>query len=64
MKQGIIFEVSTTSFAHAIETLETAFEYKGQDWDKVKASNNMDELINYLDKDGLEYSKFHLKEIN
>lgn len=61
MKKGIVFEVGTTDFSYAIRTLEVAFCYDGQEWEKVKLSNSMEELIDFLESDGMNFRTFLLK---
>ena len=60
MKQGIGFEISTTSFNHAVEVCEVAFGFKGESWEEIKISKDMDLLKSYLKSHNIDYQLFEL----
>lgn len=56
---AICFDVSTSDFDHAIKVCEVAFGYEGQEWDKVKATQDMDELVLFLEADEIDVETFY-----
>jgi hypothetical protein len=60
MKKGIRIEVSTTDFNHMIAICEASFGYEGFEWEKVKASNKMEKLAEFLETDGVDFTEFTL----
>jgi hypothetical protein len=50
----ICFDFSTSDFEHAIQVCEVAFGHKGQEWERVKATQNMNELVAFLEADEID----------
>lgn len=61
MKLGISFEVSTIDFSHAVEIMEVTFGYEGQEWEKVKNTNDLRELIDFLEAEDVDCFLFPVK---
>ncbi len=50
----INFDFSTSDFNHAIDVCQVAFGYRGHAWGRVKFSNDMNTLIDFLEADGVD----------
>lgn len=55
----ICFDFSTSDFDHAIQVCEVAFGYEGQEWERVKATQDMDKLSAFLEANEVEVETFY-----
>lgn len=62
-KKGFDMKISFLEFNHAIKIIEILYEYKGERWEEVKRSNDMEVLINFLsEEEGLDITVFNYFE--
>lgn len=61
-KKGVSFQLDIIDFKMATAVCELVMGFKGNAWGRVKYSNDMNQLIAYLDEMGINFKTFTKSE--
>ncbi|MGZ9868194.1 hypothetical protein ACU3L3_07205 [Priestia endophytica] len=55
----IQIDFSTDDFAHAVKVCKVAFGYEGEEWERVKQTQDLDILLDFLESDDVDATMLH-----